>query len=142
MSMSICEIIASIAREAEASGEASYPLLSAVENVSRPPQLEVLRDWSGSGDVVLAEKMLCPTEGRHGQSRNRRSVVHAIALRDISERRYKRRRGDLLCRNTASWGILGLTGYTATCPDCADRISKLGLRVSSEEGAAKSVTIY
>ena len=99
--------------------------------------------WSGY-DVGAGTKMLCPTEGRNGSGRDRRSVTHAIALRDLAGPRFIRTKGQFLCsqQGRKRFGILGQESGEITCEACLERVQRMGLSVAKGDAVARMLTVY
>lgn len=103
-----------------------------------------LSDFDGDYTTAIKMRLSGLSDRSLGNGTDRRTVIHAIAIAQISKGRFLRQPRQFLCttKGAKEYGVGAAVGCQVDCQPCKDIIQWHGLSVCNDERLGKLINCY
>jgi hypothetical protein len=117
-----------------------------LRQIAETERLNSLTLDSFEGDYTAAIKMRLSglSERSHGNGMDKRTVIHAIAIKPISRSRFTRLPRQFVCgaKSAREYGVGERVGCTVTCEKCNDLIQRHNLKPCNDKDLGRFIDSY
>ena len=152
--MSLSEMLAQIiaeedAKELEAMNNHEYPSCSInpvakLQEIYEQKNQKTLSDFTGDYTSAIKMRLSGLSEKSAGNGVDKRTVIHAIAITQISKSRFTRQPRQFLCttKGAKEYGVGERVGDKVDCQRCKSIIQLHGLSVCNDEDLGRLINSY